>query len=59
MDPFSVDFDPRWAKKLADGSLARRRYLDHVTAQALDVLEREEVGVLFTTPPALAALAAA
>jgi hypothetical protein len=57
IDPFSVDFDPRWAKKLADGSLARRRYLDHVTGQALDVLRREEIGVLFTTPPALAALA--
>jgi thienamycin biosynthesis protein ThnN len=57
MDPFSVDFDPRWAKRLADGSLARRRYLDHVTAQAIDVLEREEVGVLFITPPALSALA--
>ena len=58
MDPFSVDFDPRWAKRLADGSTARQRYLDHVTAQALDVLRREEVGVLFITPPALAALAA-
>ena len=57
MDPFSVDFDPRWAKRLAEGSLARQRYLDHVTAQALDVLQREEVGVLFITPPALAALA--
>jgi hypothetical protein len=57
MDPFSVDFDPRWAKRLAEGSLARQRYLDHVTEQALDVLEREEVGVLFITPPALAALA--
>jgi hypothetical protein len=57
MDPFSVDFDPRWAKKLADGSLSRRRYLDHVTSQALDVLRREEVGVLFITPSALAALA--
>jgi hypothetical protein len=57
MDPFSVDFDPRWAKRLADGSLARRRYLDHLTAQALDVLAREDVGVLFITPPALAALA--
>jgi thienamycin biosynthesis protein ThnN len=56
MDPFSVDFDPRWAKKLAEGSLARRRYLDHVTEQALEVLRREEVGVLFITPPALAAL---
>ena len=56
MDPFSVDFDPRWAKKLAEGSLARRRYLEHVTNQALEVLRREEVGVLFITPPALAAL---
>lgn len=58
MDPFSVDFDPRWAKRLADGSLARQRYLDHVTAQAIDILQREEIGVLFTTPPALTALAA-
>ena len=56
MDPFSVDFDPRWAKRLAEGSLARRRYLEHVVGQALDVLQREEVGVLFITPPALAAL---
>jgi hypothetical protein len=55
-DPFSVDFDPRWAKRLAEGSLARHRYLDHVTCQALDVLAREEIGVLFITPPALAAL---
>jgi len=58
MDPFSVDFDPRWAKRLADGSTARQRYLEHVTTQALDVLRREEVGILFITPPALAALAA-
>jgi hypothetical protein len=56
LDPFSVDFDPRWAKKLAAGSLARQRYVDHVTEQALDVLRREEVGVLFITPPALEAL---
>lgn len=58
MDPFSVDFDPRWAKRLADGSIARQRYLDHVTDQAMEVLRREEVDVLFITPPALAALAA-
>ncbi len=57
MDPFSVDFDPRWAKRLVDGSLARSRYLEHVVAQALDVIAREEIGVLFTTPPALVALA--
>jgi thienamycin biosynthesis protein ThnN len=58
MDPFCVDFDPRWAKRLADGSTARQRYLDHVTDQAMDVLKREDVGTLFITPPALAALAA-
>jgi hypothetical protein len=58
LDPFTVDFDPRWAKRLADGSTARQRYLEHVTAQALDVMSREEIGVLFITPPALAALAA-
>jgi hypothetical protein len=57
MDPFSVDFDPRWAKRLVDGTLARQRYLDHVIDQAIDVLQREDVGVLFITPPALAALA--
>jgi len=57
MDPFSVDFDPRWAKRLADGSLGRKRYLDHVVQQALHVVRREEIGVLFITPPALAALA--
>jgi thienamycin biosynthesis protein ThnN len=56
LDPFSVDFDPRWAKRLVDGSPARQRYLDHVTDQACDVLAREEIGVLFSTPPALAAL---
>ena len=55
-DPFSVDFDPRWAKRLVDGSLARQRYLDHVIDQALDVLQREPIGVLFTTPPVLTAL---
>ncbi len=56
MDPFSVDFDPRWAKRLIEGSLARQRYLDHVVEQALDVLQREQIGVLFITPPALAEL---
>jgi hypothetical protein len=56
MDPFSVDFDPRWAKRLAQGTLAHKRYLDHVTEQALDVLDREEINVLFITPPALDAL---
>lgn len=56
-DPFMVDFDPRWAKKLPAGSLAARRYLRHVVDQALAVLTVQEVSVLFTTPTVLAALA--
>ncbi len=58
-DPFSVDFDPRWAKRLADGSFARDRYLNHVIEQAMAVVATQNVGVLFTTPPVLAAMAAA
>jgi phenylacetate-coenzyme A ligase PaaK-like adenylate-forming protein len=56
MDPFAVDLDPRWVRRLAPGSLARRRYTEHVVAQALAVLESQDVGVLFATPPLLAAL---
>jgi phenylacetate-coenzyme A ligase PaaK-like adenylate-forming protein len=57
MDPFSIDFDPRWAKRLTEGSTARHRYLQHITEQALDIIHREEIAVLFTTPPVLNALA--
>ena len=56
MDPFSVDLDPRWVRRLPPGSLARRRYTGHVIAQALAILESQDVGVLFATPPLVAAL---
>jgi len=56
MDPFSVDFDPRWARKLPDQSAGRTRYLAHLEAQALNVLNTQNVGVLFATPPVLASL---
>jgi phenylacetate-coenzyme A ligase PaaK-like adenylate-forming protein len=56
IDPFSVDFDARWVKKLAENSIGLHRYVDHVVSQALDVINREEIGVLFTTPPTLAHL---
>jgi phenylacetate-coenzyme A ligase PaaK-like adenylate-forming protein len=56
-EPFAVDFDPRWAKKLPPDSFARQRYLAHVIEQAMAVIETQEIGVLFTTPPVLAALA--
>ncbi len=55
--PFAIDFDPRWFRKLPADSLARRRYLDHLLEQALAILHREPVGVLFTTPVLLEALA--
>jgi len=56
-DPWSVDFDPRWAKKLLPGSYAAKRYLSHVIDQAVDILDRERPAILFTTPPVLEALA--
>jgi phenylacetate-coenzyme A ligase PaaK-like adenylate-forming protein len=58
-DPFAMDFDPRWAKRLPEGSFARMRYLDHVLHQAMDVVRRQHIDVLFSTPPVLEALAAA
>jgi phenylacetate-coenzyme A ligase PaaK-like adenylate-forming protein len=58
-EPFSVDFDARWAKRLADGSFARERYVAHVIEQAVRIIETQEVGVLFTTPAVLGALSGA
>jgi len=56
MDPFAVDLDPRWVRKLPAESLARRRYTAHVVEQAEAILASQEIGVLFATPPLVAAL---
>lgn len=56
-DPFMVDFDPRWARTLAPGSFAQKRYLQHVEAQALNVIKTQNIGVLFATPAVLDSLA--
>ncbi len=56
-EPFTLDFDPRWAKRLVPGSLGQRRYLAHVVDQALRVIRQQGVGVLFTTPVMLRELA--
>lgn len=56
IDPFTVDFDPRWVRKLPRDSLARARYVEHVLEQALAVLHSQDIGVLFATPPILEAL---
>lgn len=55
-EPFTLDFDPRWAKRLAPGSMARRRYLDHVCRQALRIVRTQGIEVLFSTPVMLLAL---
>jgi hypothetical protein len=52
-DPFSVDFDPRWAKRLAPDSIGFKRYLDHVIEQAMQIIVTQDVKVLFTTPRVL------
>jgi len=56
-DIFTVDFDPRWAKKLSAGSFAARRYLEHIEDQALHVLAVQNIVVLFSTPAVLESLA--
>jgi hypothetical protein len=58
IDPFAVDFDPRWARRLPPDSLARRRYVAHVVEQAREVIATQEIGVIFATPPILEALGA-
>ena len=55
--PLSIDFDPRWYRRLPHDSMARQRYLEHLIDQALDVLRTEPVSVLFTTPAMLQRLA--
>lgn len=56
-DPFSVNIDARWAKKLPTGSIAAKRYLDHVVAQAIALIETQRIEVLFSTPKVFAELA--
>ncbi len=56
-DPFSVDFDPRWFNRLAPSSFARERYMAHLAEQALAILDREPIEILFATPSTLEFLA--
>jgi hypothetical protein len=56
-DPFAIDFDPRWIKKLLPGTIAWERYQQHIIDQALSILQHQDIGVLFTTPPLLHRLA--
>ncbi len=53
MDAFSVDFDPRWIKKMVPGSLGWERYFQHIEDQGLHILNTQEIGVIFSTPPVI------
>lgn len=55
-DPFTIDLDPRWAKKLPAGTFAWKRYLEHIEEQALAILASQRIGVLFSTPVVLESL---
>lgn len=56
--PFTIDFDPRWFRKLPSESVGRNRYVQHLLDQAADVLRSEAIEVLFTTPVMLQNLGA-
>lgn len=57
MEPFTVDFDPRWFGKLPEGSVSRTRYMEHILSQALRILNTQYIEVIFATPRVLQALA--
>jgi thienamycin biosynthesis protein ThnN len=57
LEPFTVDCDVRWIKRQAKGSMGLKLYLDHVLAQATNIISRQTISTLFTTPPLLVALA--
>ncbi|MCB9849419.1 MAG: hypothetical protein H6817_01790 [Phycisphaerales bacterium] len=57
--PFAIDFDPRWFRKLPADSTGSERYLKHLINQAMDVIATEPIEVIFTTPVMLQRLAEA
>jgi thienamycin biosynthesis protein ThnN len=57
MDPFSIDFDPRWVKKLTPGSLGWERYFHHLEEQSMNIMHTQKIEVLFSTPPVIERLA--
>jgi phenylacetate-coenzyme A ligase PaaK-like adenylate-forming protein len=55
---FTVDMDPRWVKRLVatDRPDLVAEYVEHVLDQAEQIVEDQEIEVLFITPPILEAL---
>ena len=57
LEPFTVDCDVRWIKRQARGSIGFTLYMEHVLAQAMNIINQQPIDTLFTTPPLLQALA--
>lgn len=57
LEPFTVDCDVRWIKRQVKGSLGFKLYMEHVLAQAMNIINHQQIDTLFTTPPLLVALA--
>lgn len=55
--PFAIDLDPRWFRRLPPDTTGRARYLAHLIEQAMAIIAAEPIEVLFTTPVLLAELA--
>lgn len=55
-DAFSVDFDPRWFRRLNTGSVAATRYRQHVLDQGVRILNQQNIRYLFVTPAVLTPL---
>jgi phenylacetate-coenzyme A ligase PaaK-like adenylate-forming protein len=56
---FAIDLDPRWVKKLVAAGKADEAdaYAEHLIDQAAFVLQTQDIGVLWSTPPLLERLA--
>ncbi|HEV7640987.1 MAG TPA: AMP-binding protein [Gaiellaceae bacterium] len=56
---FTIDMDPRWVKKLIAAGKAdeANAYAEHLIDQAAFLLQTQDIGVLFSTPPLLERLA--
>ncbi|HIP38660.1 MAG TPA: hypothetical protein EYG88_04650 [Desulfocapsa sulfexigens] len=57
LEPFSIDCDTRWIKQQQPDSMGHMLYMDHLLNQAMNIINQQEITVLFTTPPLLLALA--
>ncbi len=57
LEPFSIDCDVRWIKQQQPESMGHMLYMDHLLAQAMNIINQQKISVLFTTPPLLLELA--